>query len=244
MASSIVVPSLVEIENYTPEIAEALIDVATKAKADIDSSAVSGAMVAPVANIVALKAIDTTAYTTGTLVLVESDNTGRASLWMFSSTSVVADDTTNQLVTNPTTGGGAWLYQGSSITLKLAISHANSDADTIFTVPTGVQLHPREAWWETSQTFNGTSPKLGVHASPTGWTTKGDILGGATGDTLASTDSRMAGTIGAKLDTRAHGRLIMIAADTFKFDLISGSLSTAGASNVRILCDVLANAGA
>lgn len=248
MASSIVVPVLQAIENYDPAIATALIDVATKAKADIDSSAVSGAMISPVASIAALKAVVVTSLTTGTLCLVESDNAGMASLWMYSSTSA-ATDASNLLVTPPTAGSGAWLYAGSKVVLSLAVDHSTADNATIFTVPTGARLRPHAAWWDVTTSWTGgTTPAIGVHASPTGWTTKGDILGGASGDltaTLVSTATRMTGTVGAKLDGTASGnnRLIMVAADTFKFDRIADNFA-AGAANVRILCDVLANAGA
>ena len=111
----------------------------------------------------------------------------------------------------------------------------------------GARLHPREAWWEVSTNWTGgSSSAIGVASSVTGWDTAGDILGGATGDvqaTLVTTNTRMTGTIGAALDTRDNGRLIMVAADTFTFERITSAF-TAGAANVRVLCDVLANLGA
>lgn len=246
MASSITVPVLQAIENYDPAIATALIAVATAAKADIDASAVSGAMRAPAATVAALTAIDITAVTTGTLCLVESDNTGVPSLWQYVSTSS-ATETTKLLVAAPDAGSGAWLRMGGSICLKLAVDKTLADNATLFTCPTGVRLKPREAYWDVTVSWSGgTSSAIGVHASPTGWTTKGDILGGASGDlaaTLVSTNARMVGTVGAQLDTYAHGRLILVAADTLNYDKIA-STYTAGSGFVRVLCDVLANAGA
>ncbi len=207
------------------------------------SGAQAGAIHAPVANLTALKAIAAADRDAGMICMVLSDIAGEVSLWRFHATSTAAD-TSENLVAVPGVGSGRWLRADRFVALSLAATKDTLDAATLFTVPVGAKIHPREAWWETTQTFNGTTPKLGVHASPTGWDTPGDILGGATGDTVASTDSRMAGTIGAALDTRENGRLIMIAADTFKFDIVSGSLSTQGATKVRILCDVFANPGA
>jgi len=43
--------------------------------------------------------------------------------------------------------------------------------------------------------------------------------------------------------TRTLGRLLMIAADTIRFDQIT-STYTSGAANARVLCTVVANAGA
>ncbi len=219
------------------------IAIAVPATAGLMSGAQAGAISPPVANITALKAIAAADRAAGMLCMVLSDTAGEVSLWRFHATSTAAD-TSENLVAVPGVGSGRWLRADRIVPLSLAVTHANVDADTIFTVPVGARLHPREAWWETTTTFNGSTPKLGVHASPTGWTTKGDILGGASGDTVASTGTRMDGTIGAKLDTRTNGRLIMIAADTFKFDVVSGSLSTLGATKVRILCDLLVNPGA
>lgn len=244
MASSIVVPTIQDLGNYPPKIAQKLIDVATQAQTDINSSNVSGAMISPVANIAALKAVVVTSLTTGTLCLVESDNTGMASLWMYSSTSS-ATDTSNLLITPPTAGSGAWLNQSDRVALKLAIGFATADAAVLFTVPTGVRLRPKVAWWDVTTSWTGgTSSAIGVKSSVSGFSTAGDILGGASGDvaaTLVSTNTRMVGTIGAQLSSTS--RLILVAADTISFDRITSAF-TAGAGYVRLECDVLANPGA
>lgn len=222
------------------------IALATPATEGLMSAAYAGAVHAPVATMTALKAIAAADRSNGMLCLVLSDTASEMSLWRFHSSSS-ASDTTENLVATPAAGSGRWLRADRLVSLYLPVTKDNADNSTIFTVPTGARIHPREAWWEvTTNWTGGSSSSIGVHASPTGWTTKGDILGGSAGDvlsTLVTTNTRMTGTVGAKLDTRDHGRLIMVAADTFKFDRITDAF-TAGAANVRILCDVLANLGA
>lgn len=222
------------------------IALATPAAEGLMSASCASAVHAAVADMAALKAIAAAARANGMLCMVLSDTAAEVSLWRFHSTST-ASDTSENLVATPAVGSGRWLRADKTVPLFLSVTHSNTDNSTIFTVPTGARLHPREAWWEvTTNWTGGSSPAIGVHASPTGWTTKGDILGGASGDvgaTLVTTSTRMTGTIGAKLDTRTNGRLIMVAADTFKFDRITDVFS-AGAANVRILCDVLSNLGA
>lgn len=200
----------------------------------------------PVANMAGLTAIAAANRINGMLCYVISDTAGEGSVWRFHSTSTAADTSVN-LVASPDVGSGRWLRQGATVNLYLAVTKDTTDNATIFTVPVGARLHPREAYWQVNTSWTGgTDAAIGVHASPTGWATKGDILGGTGGDvlaTLVSTDTRMVGTIGTKLETREDGRLIMIAADTFKFDRIVDAF-TAGVAKVRILCDLLANAGA
>lgn len=227
-----------------PDTADA--SLATPSANGLMSSAYASAIHASVADMTALKAIAAGARANGMLVAVLAGTGGGVEMWRFNSTSA-ASDATESLVATPAAGSGRWLYAASTCALTIPVTKDNTDNQTIFTVPAGSRLKVREAWWEVSVSWTGgTTPAIGVHASPTGWTTKGDILGGASGDltaTLVSTDTRMTGTVGAKLDTYAHGRLIMIAADTFKFDRIADAF-TAGAANVRVLCDVLKNVGA
>lgn len=225
-------PSVGEI---TAQIAAAKVDILALEGGSISTTA---------ADLTALKAIAAVNRTNGMLVMLRSDG----STWRFHSTSTAAD-TSENLVATPGAGSGRWLRNDKVVALSLACDFGTADNATLFTVPVGARLRPHAAWWEVSVSWTGgTASAIGVHASPTGWSTKGDILGGATGDveaTLVSTDTRMTGTVGATLDGSASGtkRLILIAADTLKFDRIT-SVFTAGAANVRVLCDVLANPGA
>ncbi|XXX73886.1 hypothetical protein WMF30_40190 [Sorangium sp. So ce134] len=218
------------------------IALATPAAEGLMSAAYASAVHAPVADRTALKAIAAADRATGMLCLVLSD----MSLWRFHASSTAAD-TTENLIATPAAGSGRWLRADPVVALSLPVTSATTDGATIFTVPVGARLHPREAWWEVSTNWTGgSSSAIGVSSSVTGWDTEGDILGGASGDvqaTLVTTNTRMTGTIGATLDTRSDGRLIMVAADTLVFNRITSAF-TAGAANVRVLCDVLANLGA
>jgi hypothetical protein len=223
------------------------IALATPTTEGLMSAAQASAVHAPVADLTALAAIAAADRSAGMLCLVLSDIAGEMSLWRFHATSTAADTSSN-LVKAPAVGSGRWLRANTTVSLYLPIGFGTADNATLFTVPVGARLHPREAWWEIATSYSGGTgtPSIGLHASPTGWSTKGDILGGAAGDvnaTLVSTNTRMVGTIGAKLDTRTNGRLILIAADTLNYDRIS-SVATAGAGAARVLCDVLANPGA
>lgn len=206
----------------------------------------AGAIHDAVANMTALKAIAAGARQDGMVCMVLSDTAGECSMWRFKATSTAAD-TTENLVAVPAAGSGRWLRADRQVPLFLPATFNNADASTLFTVPVGCRLHPVDSWWDVTTSWTGgSSSAIGVSTSVSGFSTKGDILGGASGDvaaTLVSSATRMTGTIGAKMATRTLGRLIMIAADVFRFDQITSTF-TAGAANVRILCDVLVNPGA
>lgn len=222
------------------------IALATPSSEGLMSAAYAGAIHAPVADLTALAAIAAADRSAGMLCLVLSDIAGEMSLWRFHASSTAADASSN-LVKAPAAGSGRWLRADRLVSLYLPVTKDTTDGEAIFTVPTGARIHPREAWWEVNTSWTGgTSSAIGVAASVSGWNTAGDILGGASGDvaaTLVSTDTRMTGTIGTKLDIRTDGRLIMVAADTFTFERITSAF-TAGVAKVRVLCDLLANAGA
>lgn len=196
----------------------------------------------PVANLTALQAIPASARADGMTVVKLDDG----SKWRFSA-AATATDSSNSLVVTPSAGSGAWLRHETHIALTLPFTYATADAAVLFTVPTGARLKILEAWWEiTADMTGGSNSAIGVHASVSGWSTKGDILGGASGDlaaTLVASNTRMVGTVGAKLDTNAHQRLIMIAGDTLVFDRIASAFA-AGSGNVRVLCHTIANLGA
>lgn len=216
----------------------------TPSAAGLASAALTGGFHAPAADRTALKAIAASARADGMFCLVLSD----MSTWMFSAASAAAD-TSENLVCTPGAGTGRWLRYDKEVVLSLAFTFATADNATLFTVPVGARLRPSAAWWDIAVSMTGgTVSAIGLHASPSGWATKGDILGGAAGDTdatLVSTTTRMQGTVGALLNGGSSGtsRLILIAADTIKYDRIT-SAHTAGSGNARVLCNVIANAGA
>ncbi len=220
------------------------IALATPASEGLMSGAQASAITLAVANIAALKGIGATGRAAGMLALVLAGTSGGHELWRFHATSTAAD-TSENLVVSPTVGTGKWLRADGSISMSLAVDKTTADAATIFTVPVGVRLRVKTAWWDVTTSWSGgTNSAIGVHASPSGYTAKGAILGGSGGDvqaTLVSTNTREVGTVGSALG--ATDRLILIAADTIKFDRIV-DLFTAGAANVRVACDVLLNPGA
>lgn len=223
--------------------------LATTTTNGLQPAAQFAAFAPPVANIAALQAIAPAARADGMEVLVLSDTGGMMSSWRFHATSVVSDASNNVAVT-PSSGSGVWLMMsGQQVSMLFPFTFATADAAVLWTAPAGCRFRPRDAWWEIATSLTGgTSSAIGVHASPSGFSTKGDILGGAAGDVAAtlvgsSPPYRMVGTGGAKLVSRTTDRLIMIGADTFVFDRITSAF-TAGAGNIRILGDLLANAGA
>lgn len=203
---------------------------------------VSGRIATPVADAATLIAIPADRRPAGMLAIKLDDY----SEWIFHASSTAADASGN-LVQTPTAGSGRWLRRDKVVALTLPFTFATADAAVLFTTPVGCKLKVREAWWDVAVDLaGGASSAIGVHASPTGWTTKGDILGGAGGDVaagLVASNTRMQGTIGAKVTTYTLGRLILVAADTLLFDRIT-SVFTSGSGNVRVLCDVVQNLGA
>lgn len=220
--------------------------LATPTANGLMSAAYASAVHQAVANMTALKAIPDANRADGMMVNVQTGTGGGVETWIFNATST-ATDATESLVAQPAAGSGRWLFLGGTCTLTIPVTFATADNAVIYTVPVGARLHPRESWWDVGTSWTGgSSAAIGVHASVSGYSTKGDILGGAGGDvlaTLVSTATRMTGTEGTKLATRTLGRLIMVAADTLNFDRIVDAFS-AGAANVRVLCDVLKNVGA
>lgn len=128
--------------------------------------------------------------------------------------------------------------------LKLAFSFANADASVLYTIPTLVNgasaLKIDSAFWEVTTSFTGgASSAIGVSSTNTRYATKGDILGGASGDvlaTLVSTNKYVPGTVGAKFTAAATtGKIYLVAGDVIRFDAIT-SLFTAGAGFVHLDC--------
>jgi hypothetical protein len=178
-----------------------------------------------VADRATLKAIAAAARYDGQLVMVLTDN----SLWRFNASSTAAADGADELVCVPGAGSGRWIRADKAFIARIPISFANTDNQTIWTVPTGFVLkltaHP---FWDVAVGFTGgSSSAIGVHASDSGYTSKGDLIGGAAGDVAATLVAGLtAGTAGGKLDTVAHLQgLLLQAADTLKFDRITSAFN-------------------
>jgi len=126
--------------------------------------------------------------------------------------------------------------------LKLPIGFALADAAILFTVPTltngavGIQLD--SLYWEITTSFaGGASTAIGVSSSNANFSSKGDLLGSATGDglvgvSLVSTGlTYKGGTLGTKFGS--NGKIVLVAGDTIRFDRIA-SVFTSGAGFVHI----------
>lgn len=120
--------------------------------------------------------------------------------------------------------------------LKLAISKDTADAEVLFTVPDGHYLRVNRSWWNVQTGFTGgASSAIGLSSSNSAYSTKGDLLGGASGDvaaTLVATGGgQKGGTIGAKFGS--NGVVVLGPGDTIKFDRITSAF-TVGAGYAMV----------
>jgi hypothetical protein len=180
-----------------------------------------------------LAAIAASARFDGMLVMVLTDN----SLWRFNSASTLTDDEAQELAVEPDAGTGCWIRVDKAFVMKIPISFANTDGEAIETIPEGFALrltgHP---YWEvTAEWTGGSSSAIGISTNVSGYETGGDILGGATGDVLATLVAGIAaGTQGGELvDEVAFHDLLLEEASEFQFDRITSAF-TAGSGFVCI----------
>lgn len=130
------------------------------------------------------------------------------------------------------------MYNQGDFTLQLAVDFTIADAAVLFTVPTGTRLSIGRVFIEVTTPFTGgTSSAIGVSSTNTNYNTKGDLMGGASGDVLAGLTAGFKGTIGAKLSSQAVA--VLIAGDSIRFDRIT-SVFTAGAGIVHVPVRILA----
>lgn len=208
-----------------------------------DSAAqkVSERIGAAVADITELKGIPADRRVGGMVALKLDDG----SRWRFHSSSALTGD--NVLVATPAAGSGRWLLIPGACRLLLPIGFATADAAVLLTVPTGARLAIRELFWNVTTSFTGgTSSAIGVSSNKASFTTKGDLLGGAAGNvlaTLAAAATLIPGTVGAGFDTLAKRRVVWEATQTIRFDRITSAFD-AGAGNVVIDANLLQNNGA
>ena len=128
----------------------------------------------------------------------------------------------------------------------LPFTYATADAAVLYTMPTGAKFMPYDFSWTVGTGFTGgTSSAIGVSTTKSGMTTKGDLLGGATGDLAATlvAGTYILGTIGTVWTTPTERRKVWAATEIFRFDRIASAF-TAGSGSVRVGGFLLANAGA
>lgn len=203
---------------------------------DAAAREVSGRIGSPVADATALAAIPADQLVDGETFLKLDDNTS----WRYNFASTAADATSNLVIT-PGHSTGRFIRTNSVIDLKLAIAYTTADAAVLFTVPTGFRVMVRRCFWEPTVAFTGgSSSAIGLSSSNAGASTKGDLLGGATGDVLASLTAGFpkAGTVGTKI--ASDGVVALVAGDTIRFDRITSAF-TAGTGFAHVRLEVLAN---
>jgi len=124
---------------------------------------------------------------------------------------------------------------GERAYLKLAIDYTLADAAVLYTVPTGltIAMFSNAMWQVTTAWTGGTSSAIGISSSNSGYSTKGDVHGGASGDLLATlTVGFKQGTVGAKVSA-APKCVVLTAGDTIRFDRIA-SVFTTGAGYIHL----------
>jgi roadblock/LC7 domain-containing protein len=183
------------------------------------------------ATLAALKASGT--LIDGQFYLVTADG----STWRYVKTNTATTD--GDFLVATVAAGGVLIRVDKEVDIQAAVTSATADAAVLYTVPTGFRLQVTVPFWSVSVTFTtGTAGAAGLSSSNAGLSTKGDLLGGATGDlvaTLVSTGAYAKGTIGAKAGKPAA---VLSAADTIRFDLIAGTY-TAGTGIAHIPVRVL-----
>lgn len=124
--------------------------------------------------------------------------------------------------------------------LKLAFDFSTTDAAVLFTVPaltngaSAIKLD--SLFWEITTSFTGgSSSAIGISSSSALYNTKGDLLGGASGDlaaALVSTGGNLkSGTAGTKVVSTVKN--FLVAGDTIRFDRIASAF-TAGAGFLHV----------
>lgn len=195
---------------------------------------------APVASLTALKAIPADRRVDGQVFLNLADD----SLWQFNAASSLTGN--DILVATPGAGSGRFLRMPGACALELPFTFATADAAALLTMQAGQEFHVDLAhgfaWRIAVSMTGGTTPAIGVSSNkttPTNWSTKGDLLGGASGDLTATlTAGFKVGTIGADMDTVAKVRgLVLVPTDVIRFDRIADAF-TAGSGTV-VMCGYL-----
>ena len=137
---------------------------------------------------------------------------------------------------SPDTVAKALAGAGGAVHLKLAIAFGTADAAVLATVPVGLRLSISRVYWEVTTSFTGgSSSAIGVSSDDTDYSTKGDILGGAGGDVLATLVSTgrvlKGGTLGTKLGS--NGVVVVGSGKVIRFDRIVSAF-TAGVGFVHV----------
>lgn len=169
--------------------------------------------------------------------------------WVFRAGSALTGD--DIMVATPDSPGnlpGRWVRKPGSAVLRLPFVAATLDAAALLTLQAGARFMLEEIFWRVTTSFTGgTSAAIGLSSSKSGFTAKGDLLGGASGDvlaTLAASTNFIPGTVGTIFDTIAEKRLAVFnPGDAFRHDRITSNF-TAGVGEYILIGRILTNPGA
>jgi hypothetical protein len=187
-----------------------------------------------VATIAALAAIPIEERADGMTCVV----TAGGSSWIYSLESTDVDPS-GQLVLSPAVGFGAWHRLDKFVDLELPFDANTADGASLFLVPPGFRLRPTMPFWEIAVAMAGPAgATLGVSSSNPAFNAKGDLLGGAAGDSL---DHLTAGAIGGTTGTKVGSpSTILVAGEGIVFNRIAQA-PTSGSGFVHVPCEVLAS---
>jgi hypothetical protein len=135
-----------------------------------------------------------------------------------------------------TPDGEGWVVVGSSpVGLKIEFNKDTVDGAALYVVPEDARLLIEQTFWEVTTGFTGgTSSAIGLSASTAPHDTKGDLLGGASGDVAATLVPGFAeGTPGASW-SGAPGIVVLEAGTVIRFNRVASAF-TAGAGFVHII---------
>lgn len=201
---------------------------------------IRGANGAPVANGAAMDALGPNARSDGQIRL----NIATQQRWVYVS-AATAVDTSGLLfrkpADNPATGG--WCLMPGEVDIAMPFGFATADAVSLVTMPVNCIFMPLEFYFEITTGLVGAGA-IGMSSAKANYNTKGDLLGGATGDVAATlvVGNPILGTVGTKWASLANKRAIWKAGETFRYDRVSGT-NTAGAGRIHAVGHLIANPG-
>jgi hypothetical protein len=135
---------------------------------------------------------------------------------------------------------GRYLRATGFADLSAAVDYTAADAAALITVPTSAKILVVGAAWEVTTAFTGgSSSAIGLSSSNSSYSTKGDLLGGSSGNVAAGLTAGWRGAVGTKV---AAGAVVLVATDTVRFDRIT-SVFTAGVAKAHVFAEIIANPG-
>lgn len=198
-------------------------------------SLITGSPSRAYASLATISALGASSVADGEVFLDQS--AGR--LWRYAAASTLTADGGFLVAAATGAGVGAFIAMDRTIDIQAAVSSATTDATVLYTVPAGFRLRLTVPFWSVSVTFTTSSAgAAGLKSSNAGLNTAGDILGGASGDlvaTLVSTGAYAKGTVGAKI---GKPPAVLSGGDTVIYNLIAGTY-TAGTGIAHIAVEVL-----